>query len=318
MSENKLVARLRKFGKTNAFVTRGIGDDGAVVEIPGGPYVFVQDAMVEHIHFEFSFVDPYDVGKKAVYINVSDVLSMGAEPLYFLATIAVPDHMTHKSIDRLYRGMSRAAKEFDILLLGGDTTGSRVDFFIDVSMVGRLVTDTYLGRDTAKTGDLIAVTGYLGESAYGLHVLQNGKKARGLYRFIKRYASPRPPFAVWKELIKSGITNAMMDISDGLLIDLERMMAESRKAARIHLECVPIPGILRREQKESLALSGGEDYQFLFTFPKDKRPVVAEMIERGLLISIIGEVLSGKGVEVYEKGRKTLVPLKGYEHFGNL
>ena len=127
--ENKLIRKIRQFERRSDEILRGIGDDGAVVAMSEGAYVLVQDAMVEHVHFEFDFVDPYDLGKKALYSNISDVLAMGAQPLYYMVTIAVPDKVTSKEIGRLYRGMNRAAKEFDVIMIGGDTTGSMRDSF---------------------------------------------------------------------------------------------------------------------------------------------------------------------------------------------
>ena len=317
ISENKLINRIKKFEDKSRNVLRGIGDDGAVMKLSQGAYVLVQDAMVEHVHFKFSFVDPYDVGKKAVYVNISDILSMGALPLYFLVTIGITPGLTSKDITRLYRGMRQAAREFGATMIGGDTTESKNDFFIDVSVIGKLVTKSYLGRDKAREGDLIAVTGSLGESAYGLSLFLEGKLIKGMSRFVKRYASPKPPYVVWKEIVKHDITRSMMDISDGLLIDLGRMMTESRKGAVIHLERLPIPSLLRKKNKEILALSGGEDYQLLFTFPRSKLEKVQMIIAQGHPISIIGEVIRGNGVKVLSRGNTYEAPVKGYEHFGD-
>lgn len=316
LKENELIKRIRKFGKKTGRITRGIGDDGAVVEMPQGSYVFVQDALVEHIHFEFQFMDIYALGKKAVYVNVSDVLSMGATPLYFLVTIGIPDRMSYKDIDRLYIGMMQAAKEFNIILIGGDISEAKTDFFIDISMIGKLVTKRYLGRDKAKVGDFIGITGHLGESAYGLLLLKQGSKDKGSSRFIKRYTNPKPPYDVWKELIKNDTPNAMMDISDGLVIDLERMMLESKKGAKIFLERLPIPRAIIKKKREMLALSGGEDYQFLFTFPGNKLEIIEDMRTKGFPVSIIGEVVKGRGVKLFERGKGKRLNTKGYEHFG--
>jgi thiamine-monophosphate kinase len=317
ISENKLISRIRGYEDASRLVLRGIGDDGAVVNLSGGQYVLVQDAMVEHVHFKFSFVNPYNVGKKAVYVNISDVLSMGALPLFFLVTIGINPSLAAKDITRLYRGMRQAAREFGAVMIGGDTTESKHDFFIDVSMIGKIIAKSYLGRDKARVGDYIAVTGSLGESAYGLHLFQEGKDKRGLKRFARRYASPKPNLAVWKEIMKHDITRAMMDVSDGLLIDLGRMMVESRTGAVIHLESVPMPSILRENSQETLALAGGEDYQFLFAFPKRKLATVHRLIKQGNPISIIGEVVHGKGVKVLSDGKTLKTPVQGYEHFGN-
>ena len=314
ISENALINKLKKFGKTGTKVIRGIGDDGAVVNMGGEQYVLVQDAMVEHVHFEFSFLGPYYVGKKAIDVNVSDILSMGALPLYYLVTIGVPARVTSLDIERLYKGMRDASKQLNIILLGGDTVGSDT-FFIDVSMVGKLVTRKYLGRDKAKVGDLIAVTGYLGEAAYGLYLLQEGTKQKGPARFLKRFMDPVSPYGFWKELIKRGITDAMMDISDGLIIDLERMMSESKKGARIHLESVPVPDILRKKGMEQLAFTGGEDYQLLFTISPTKLAHIKALKERGHMVSIIGEVTKGRGVKLFQEGKEIKLTAKGYQHF---
>jgi thiamine-monophosphate kinase len=121
ISENKLIRKIRAFEDKSNTVLRGIGDDGAVVQLPAGPYVLVQDAMVEHVHFEFSFVDPYDLGKKAVYVNVSDILSMGALPLYFLVTIGLTPALTSKDISRLYRGMRQVETQQSLKMISSST-----------------------------------------------------------------------------------------------------------------------------------------------------------------------------------------------------
>ncbi len=318
IAENELIARLKRFEKTSRETVRGIGDDGAVVDMPRGSYVFVQDTVVEHIHFEFAFMNPRAVGKKALYVNVSDILSMGALPLYYLVTIGIPGGMSFSQIRDLYAGMNQAAREFNVSLLGGDTSAVRSDFFVDVSMIGRLVGDHYLGRDGAREGDLIGVTGRLGESAYGLHLLMNGRSTHTKSTFVERYVNPKPPFKVWKELMDRHIPSGMMDVSDGLIIDLERMMKESRKGAHLDFGSIPIPRELSRQRKEHLALSGGEDYQFLFSFPPSKIEEVEAVRRKGLPLSVIGKVVRGRGVTLFRDGKVVPIKTKGYEHFGDM
>ena len=315
--ENELIRRLRGFEEKNENVVRGMGDDGAVVDMATGSYVFVQDALVEHVHFEFEFVGPRAVGKKALYVNVSDILSMGALPLYFLVTIGIPKGISYGHVRELYRGLMEAAKEFRVSLLGGDTSATKSDFFIDVSMVGRLIVDNYLGRNGAGEGDLLGVTGMLGESAYGLTLLKKGPPFRKKSRFIERYARPKPPYDAWKALIDNRVPSGMMDISDGLIIDLERMMRESRKGAHLYFERLPIPRELMTRKAESLALSGGEDYQFLFSFPPSKLPLVENLQRNGVPLSVIGRVVRGKGVQLFRNGHLAAVKSTGYDHFGD-
>lgn len=317
ITENELLKKLARFGKRTGRVLRGIGDDGAVVDLSRGAYVLAQDVLVEHIHFDLAIQSAFDVGKKAVYSNVSDILAMGARPQYFLVTLGLPERIYSSDIQGLYRGMEKAAKEFDLVLLGGDTAETREDFFVDVSMTGVLAVPEYLGRNKAAEGDLIAVTGLLGEAAYGLYLLKNREQGSlsPANRFTKRFTTPRPPLETWEALIDLGIPKAMMDVSDGLVIDLERMMVESRKAAVIHLEQVPMPALLRKEGKELFALAGGEDYQLLFTFDRSRLPQLESLRKKKLQVSVIGEVRKGKGVHVYQAGRERKVAVKGYEHF---
>lgn len=316
ISENNFIKGIRKFSRKSNSVIRGIGDDGAVAELGAGQYVFVQDAMAEHVHFEFSFMDPYYVGKKALYSNISDVLAMGAQPVFYLVTAGIPAKISSGEMDRMYRGLDRVAREFGVILLGGDTVATARDLFIDISVIGKLAAKRYFGRDKARRGDLIAVTGKLGEAALGLRALKERGDAKGLKGCIRRFLSPRPPYALWKEIVKNDITDAMMDVSDGLILDLSRMMKESRKQARIHWEKVPVPRPLRQRGLEDLAFGGGEDYQLLFTFPRDKLPVVEAMIERGRPVTVIGEVVSGRGVRVLRHGSEITPPRGGYDHFG--
>ncbi len=170
---------------------RGIGDDGAVADLAGGKYVFVQDAMVEHVHFEFSFMDPYHVGKKALYANISDTLAMGAEPVFFLVTMGIPAKLSSRDVLKVYRGMDRAARQFGAVLIGGDTTATTGDFFIDISVIGKLAAKRYFGRDKAKTGQFVAVTGKLGEAAYGLKLLKEGAPAKGMKSLRRPLSEPR-------------------------------------------------------------------------------------------------------------------------------
>ncbi|MCX7857403.1 MAG: thiamine-phosphate kinase [Deltaproteobacteria bacterium] len=314
--ERKLIKILRNFEKKDINVLRGIGDDCAIVKLSGKPYALCQDAIVEEIHFSLSYMSPYQIGKKAIYANIADILSMGAMPLYYQVTLGIPERIMSDVIRGIYRGMSYVAKEFGLSLLGGDTVSTLNDFFIDVSMVGEVVWGDYKGRNQAKENDLIGVTGFLGESAYGLKIMKEGiKKKRGIKRFVKRYLNPRPPFEIWMEIMKNDITNAMMDVSDGLLLDLERMMEESGKCGVIYYEKLPIPEILKKEKLDDYALWGGEDYQFLFTFPRNKLELINILKSKGLIISVIGEVTSGRGIKVIKDGKEVKYNKVGYEHF---
>jgi thiamine-monophosphate kinase len=313
LTKNELLKYLKKFGGKNAAILRGIGDDAAVVRMEQGSYVFTQDAMVEHVHFDFVFDTPFSLGKKVVSANVSDVLSMGARPLYFLVTLGVPATLEFNAIQRLYQGMSSAAKEFNAILVGGDITEGGDRLFVDISMVGKLVVPHYLGRNGARPGDLLGVTGELGEASYGRMLLEAGVRA-SRNRFITRYLTPVPPFETWKRLVDLRVPHAMVDISDGLLTDLERMMLGSGTSAVVYLEDVPVPREITKAGKQELALTGGEDYQLLFSFGRKKLAQIEELKAQGFDVSVIGEVKQGKGVHIFDRGAEVMVSAKGHEH----
>lgn len=316
ISEDSLLRFIRRFGKEGGEILRGIGDDSAVIEIGKKRYAFCQDALVEEIHFSFRYMKPQQIGRKAVYVNVADILAVGAYPRYFMVTMAIPEGIDRRTVISIYRGMKEAADEFGMALIGGDLVSTRSDFVIDVSAFGELKTEGIKGRNMANEGDLIGVTGYLGESAYGLKLLMEGRKPSLKEKsFVMRYLNPRPPVEIWIELIKNDITNAMMDISDGFILDLERMMNESGLQATVNYESLPIPELLKEKGLEELSLSGGEDYQFLFTFDRKKEEKVTSLRDKGFHISIVGEVKRGKGVRVYREGKLVKISRKGYEHF---
>ncbi len=314
--EGEPIKRLKKFRMTAPGVFRGTTTGRAVAEITQGAYVFVRHDLVEHTHFDLALTDTYYAGKKAIYVAVSECLSLGALPLYSLAAIGIPKRVTHKQINRLHAGLTRAAGEFNTTLLGSDTMATKHDFFIHTSIIGKLTVRKHPGRDKAKPGDLIGVTGSLGESAYGSYLLKNGKPTKGLKRFIDRYLRPKPPFELWNELAKSGITNGMINISNGLVTDLERMMVQSGASARIHLESLPIPATLKREGMEHLTLAGEADCQLLFTFPPHRLRDIGRMKQKGFPVSIIGEVTKGRGVKIFAEGRRIEPDVNNYKPFG--
>jgi len=313
-SEEELLRRIRRLSGSSEEIERGIGDDGCVLRLKEGRYVLSQDMLVEGIDFERGLFSFEDVGMRAVYVNVSDILCMGAEPMYFLMSIAIPKDLSYREIGRFLRGIGMASKEFGLKLLGGDLSSSRRGLVVDICMVGVLVTEHYLGRDRAKAEDLIAVTGMLGQASFALNLFKAGERIGGLGRFVERLRRPRPPYEVWKELVKSGIPNAMIDISDGLLLDLQRLLRESGKGAKIFFENIPIPAPLLERKMEVLALTGGDDYELLFTFPKERLPLFEGLRER-FPLHIIGEVTESGGLRMFKGGRPIKVERKGWDHF---
>lgn len=314
LSEDRLIRRIRRLAEASEEIERGIGDDGCVIRFNQGRYVLSQDMLIEGIDFERSLLSFFDVGRKAVYVNISDILSMGAEPRYFLMSLGIPEDLSNRELMSFLKGVRHSSREFGLKLIGGDLSRSKKGFIVDICMVGELLTAHYLGRDGAQAADLIGVTGILGEASFGLWVLKRKEKGRGFKRFVERFRNPRPPYEVWKELVKNGIPNAMMDISDGLLLDLQRLLKESRKGAKVTFENIPIPPILLRKRMEALALTGGDDYQLLFTFPKEKLPLF-EALSKKFTLHVIGEIMDTPGLRLYRQGRLMKLNKRGWDHF---
>ncbi|MCS7207878.1 MAG: thiamine-phosphate kinase [Dehalococcoidia bacterium] len=271
----------------------GIGDDAAAWRADSVVQVFTTDTLVDGVHFRFAQASPWDVGWKGMAVNLSDVAAMGAVPQYALVTLGLPLDVPVTWVDDLYRGMLAASSHYGAQIVGGDIVRSPV-LFLTVAMTG--VTDLpLLLRSAARPGDAIAVTGPLGGSAGGLRLLEQPSALPAEVRAALHEAHylPKPRVAEGRLLAQEGIRCAM-DISDGLLGDLGKLCTASGVSALIFLPRVPIHPALRQafpQEAESLALSGGEDYELLFTGP----PALVERLLPRLPpgAGIIGTIVEG-------------------------
>ena len=244
----------------------GVGDDAAVLKFDADYIVLTADAMVDGVHFLSQSMSWHDIGWKCIVSNQSDIAAMGALPEHAVLTLAIPTTTRVGDLDEVLSGVIDALDTYGGRLVGGDTVASE-KIILSVSMTGRLVDpDRPLTRDSARPGQLIAVTGPLGNSAGGLKVLSEGSKARESSFLLESHFRPGPRVDLAEALVGSGVQCAM-DISDGLLIDLERICIASGVNAVIHAEKVPVePELLAIFPKNArkLALTGGEDYELLY------------------------------------------------------
>jgi thiamine-monophosphate kinase len=306
----------------------GIGDDAAVISPGGGSdWVLSSDAFLEGVHFLANRHPADSVGFKALARATSDVAAMGATPRFFLMTLALPEERTGKWLDGFLRGMGRAARQLGMRLIGGDTTRNS-SVSISITVLGEIAPGLAVARAGARTGDVIYVSGKLGQAEFGLLMVKNGLDLtrkhglRGQLSPLKRHLYPQICVALGSWLARERIASAMMDISDGLSTDLARLCAASGVGARIWAEripCVDIPGdktgrAMRELSKLKLdalelALHGGEDYQLLFTVPRRlvKRLNRAPEFSR---ITAIGEIERGTRVTLVnaDGSSKRLVP----------
>jgi thiamine-monophosphate kinase len=271
----------------------GIGDDAAAWHTGAGIELFTTDSLVQGVHFTLETTPWRDLGWKALAVNVSDVAAMGGRPLYAVVTLGLSPELPVEAIDELYRGMFEACWAYGAAIVGGDITRSPL-LFITISLTG-VAEGPLLVRSAAHAGDQVAVTGPLGASAGGLRVLrQGGALAPALASSLREaHLRPRPRLKEGLTLARKGVRCAI-DISDGLVADLCRLCEASGVAARLPLSKVPAHPALRQAFPKAsldLALSGGEDYELLFTAP----PLLMEQVIPDLPpgAAVIGEIVPG-------------------------
>jgi thiamine-monophosphate kinase len=302
----------------------GIGDDTSAWAAETGVQLATTDTLVQGVHFIPDVTSWQELGWKALAVNLSDIAAMGGEPWYALITLGLPSDTEVENIKELYRGMLEIARQYGVVIAGGDIVGSPV-FFITLALIGGAqkgldYPSNMLRRSAAMRGDLVAVTGYLGAAAGGLKMLQQGITFDlETTAYLKEaHLRPKPRIEAGKALLKAGIS-AAMDISDGLLADLSKLCQASAVAACIQADQVPVHPLLKAgfgEESLTLALSGGEDYELLFTGTE-------EVVERarGLIqepVAVIGKIVEGKAgqVSVIDRSRKLIQPSKGgWDHF---
>lgn len=300
----------------------GIGDDAAWVSVKHDSLLFTSDMLIEGIHFNLGWTSMQELGHKSLTASLSDIAAMGGAPAYCLVSLAVPD-MTTQQIEALYRGVRSAAAEHRVALVGGDTCAAD-RLIIDVFLAGYAPYGAIL-RGGAAVGDDICVTGTLGDSALGLALLAEAgheASARDRAYLLRRHRHPTARVKTGLQLAKRKLASAMMDISDGLLQDLGHVCRASRTGALVRHEELPLsPAFTRVAGRDGsdYALSGGEDYELLFTSGRQHRRAVAEVARRtGVRITRIGECVAQKrGVTlVNEQGVSLPIsPRVGHDHF---
>jgi thiamine-monophosphate kinase len=316
---NKTIARSRRPSPAWKRLLIGIGDDAAAWEIIGPVQLATTDTMVQDVHFSLATTDFTDLGWKALATNVSDIAAMGGQPEYALVTLALPGDTQSEDMVALYKGMMKMANHCGVALVGGDIVRAP-QLVITITVLGSAAKEGLLTRSAARPGDKIAVTNYLGNSAGGLRMLQTGLELdRRTTALLKQaHLRPMPRVEEGKLLVSHGV-RAAIDISDGLVADLGHICEMSGVAAIIHLEQLPIHPVLKKafpEEHVGMALSGGEDYELLFTAPSK----VMEKVQHAAPcpITVIGEIGRGKHgkVTVLDAGGNAIsLKEKGWDHF---
>lgn len=319
----------RRFPSVSSEVVIGIGDDTAALRPSGGKLLLATtDTQVENTHFTRSIISPEDLARRAVAVTLSDIGAMGGAPKYILSTAGLPDWLDEDYFEALTKGFAQASKEFGVELIGGNLTGSDT-LFIDVTALGDVESDVVVRRSGANVGDSVFVSGTLGDAALALKMMRpapqgGGPAPQGVEATLwNRYSRPTPRLKLGRELAVRGLVTAMIDVSDGLALDLERLTNSSGCGAVIDLNKIPLSPEYSQYAPEhlsetySLALTGGEDYELLFTAQSAKEDeVMALREESGISISIIGRVTDTEGVRVLDqRGEEIKIQSKGFIHF---
>lgn len=298
VGEIRLIERISKGIKLDRSVIKGIGDDTAVIAWKRDKYLlYTCDMLVEGVHFTRKLATPFQIGWKAMARNISDIAAMGGSPRYATVSIGIDPNTQISFVDGIYRGMRAAADKFKINIVGGDMSRSKKTV-IDISLIGEVRKERLVTRSGAKAGDLILVTGSIGGSMKGKHL-----------DFLPRINEAR-------ELTGNFKINSMIDVTDGLVLDLSRILKASGVGARIYQSLIPISKEASSFEK---AITDGEDFELLFTMSVNeaRRFFKTMLAKMKIPVTLIGEVTSKRDgyILITNSAKEKKVDPKGYLHF---
>ena len=305
----------------------GIGDDAALIAV-GRPrdFILTTDLSIEGVHFSRSLHPARSVGHRALARSLSDIAAMGGVPRYALLSIAFPRAARRAWVEEFFEGLLCLARRFQVQGIGGDTAVVARQAMMDVTVVGEVPSGKALRRSGARPGDQIFVSGRLGRSAMGLQILKLRARSKGgaarpagerrvAEASVKAHLYPEPRVELGNFLRGARIASTLMDISDGLSLDLARLCESSGVGAEILAGEIPGPGCCPPAKSLQLALRGGEDYELLFTVPARKAAKLPEKFQ-GLPLRRIGEIKRSRDlILIGGDGARAPLAAAGYDHF---
>jgi len=314
----------------NASSIVGVGDDAAVIDHFGKQTVITTDMLVEGVHFDLMYTPLKHLGYKSVVVNVSDIYAMNATPTQIVIGLAFSNRFSLEAIDEFYEGVYAACSEYGVDLVGGDTTSSQKGFIISITAIGEVTPDKYVKRNTAKKGDLLCVSGDLGAAYVGLLFLEREKKIylespgvqpdlEGESFVIGKLLKPEARKDIVEFFAKNEITpTSMIDVSDGLSSEILHICKQSGLGAVLYEDKIPVSEQMKTAafkfeiDPTACALSGGEDYELLFTIPQSEYDKLVLNEE----ISVIGYMTEAEqGVNIITKGGgKHPLTAQGWNH----
>jgi len=321
--ENDLIRKIRgaasSSSRRGSAVRLGIGDDAALFSPRRGyETILTCDWFLEGTHFLRDKHPADSVGWKCLARAVSDIAAMGGEPRCFLLSLAIPETHTGRWLDGFLAGLGRAARKFKCPLAGGDTT-RRQEILMNVTVVGEVRSGYALRRSGAQPGDIIYVSGHLGEAELGLQRLRAKTRIRKNDPALRKHLYPEPRIALGRWLTGHRIATAMMDLSDGLSTDLPRVCAASKVGARLEASRIPTAAASNPPDGKGdvldLALNGGDDYELLFTVRPNKARKIPRTFQ-GIPLNAIGEISHRPALRLVQpNGREVLLHRAGWDPF---
>jgi thiamine-monophosphate kinase len=340
MSERTEIASLGEFGLIehltrnieiqNASSILGVGDDAAVIDHFGKQTVVTNDLLIEGVHFDLMYTPLKHLGYKSVVVNISDIYAMNAIPTQVIIGLGFSNRFSLEALDEFYEGVYAACSRYGVDLVGGDTTSSQKGFIVSVTAIGEVAPDKFVKRSTAQKGDLLCVSGDLGAAYIGLLFLEREKKIfmespgvqpdlEGESYVIGRLLKPEARKDIVEFLASSSIIpTAMMDISDGLSSEILHICKDSNVGCILYEEKIPVAEDSKQAafkfeiDPTACALSGGEDYELLFTMPQSEY----DKIVLNENISVIGYMTEPEqGAHIITKGgSKHQITAQGWNH----
>lgn len=319
LDEFDIIATYFKRPVNQPSVVLGSGDDCAVVCPPRGQQLLVTtDTLNVNTHF-FSTTLPYHIATKAVSVSLSDIAAMGGKPMWLTLSLTLPDTPSHW-LQNFSEGLYDQLAAYDVALIGGNLTKGPLS--VTTQVVGCVEPHHYLKRSGAQVGDLIYVTGDIGDGGLALAVLQDRGQFVSLNQndyetLIQHMWQPTPRIIEGQELVS--VATSAIDLSDGLLADLGHVLDASSVGAYLRLEDIPVSSVFAKLQPRNkvAALTSGDDYELCFTVPPQKRALVEAISHRTeCKMTCIGFIQEGEGIRLYHNETELTIPRQGYKHFG--
>lgn len=321
LGEFGFISKIAAKAGTDPAVLLGIGDDAAAAEItPGMILLSTADLLAEGVHFDLRWSDAYTLGKKSLAVNLSDIAAMGGVPRFALLSLAIPAEMPLEFMESFVKGFLEKAGNFGVVLIGGDTSSSKGGLVISVTLLGEQFPEKIIRRSGALAGDLICISGKIGDAALGLKRLQAGYPQG---EAVRCHLDPLPRVELGKALAEAGIASAMIDISDGLAADLGHILTASGTGGRVNIDLLPLSVEFKKLvptdsiDYHALPISGGEDYELLFTLPGAKLAAARALAEaNGTTVTEIGSITAESGLFLADSAGNCYETVScGFDHF---